>query len=126
MDNYEYRVRDYNYKVKKDEIRDIPFSLDESKIIEIAEEILFERLKLCVKENNFISLFNNVNLINSPEDIIRHYSKAVIALQFLPPIKQFLRVLDREVSKPRGGLICGHQISIWRAIINEFESLKNR
>jgi hypothetical protein len=127
LDNYEYRVRDYNYKVKKDEIRDIPFSLDESKIIEIAEEILFERLKLCVKKNNFIELFNNVNLFDSKEgDIIRHYSKAVIALQFLPPIKQFLRVLDREVSKPRGGLICGHQFSIWSAIINEFKSLKNR
>jgi hypothetical protein len=57
---------------------------------------------------------------------MRHYSKVVIALQFLPPIKQFLKVLDREISMPRGGLICGHQFSIWRAIINEFESVKNR
>jgi len=126
LKNHEYRVRDYNYAVRKYDIKDIPFSLDKFEIFKIAEEILFKRLKLCVKKNNFIDLFNNVNLLNSPEDIIRHYSKAVIALQFLPPIKQFLRVLDREVSKPRGGLICGHQFSIWRDIINEFESVKNR
>jgi len=120
LKNHEYRVRDYNYAVRKYDIKDIPFSLNEFEIFKIAEEILFERLKLCVKENNFIDAFENVNLI-IPTDIIRHYSKGVIALQFLPPIKQFLKVLDREISRPRGGLICGRQISIWRAIIREFE-----
>jgi hypothetical protein len=131
LDNPNYLVSDYEYEVsyepRKYDIKGIPFSLDKFEIFEIAEEILFKRLKLCVKENNFISLFNNVNLFNSQGgDRIRHYSKVVIALQFLPPIKQFLKVLDREISMPRGGLICGHQFSIWRAIINEFESVKNR